>query len=222
MKKKIILVLFLVMPILINAKNTNSTSNCDYSIFIEYQKAAMNIEYETSYSVKDKTFSIKFYNIMKGIYLNHDNTIYSTSESEENEVVVNGLSEGQTIKFAVNSSADNTNCNSSLRILQVTLPFYNTFYGTAKCGEYKNKLTICSSKFLDYKPTEELLDSMIDNYNNTIPTVTPDDPEVNRTFLDDILDFTVQWGIQILLIVVSSVVTILLFNGKLRKIKHGI
>lgn len=222
MKKKIILVLFLVMPILVNAKNTNSTSNCDYSIFIEYQKAAMNIEYETSYSVKDKTFSIKFYNIMKGIYLNHDNTIYSTSESEENEVVVNGLSEGQTIKFAVNSSADNTNCNSSLRILQVTLPFYNTFYGTAKCGEYKNKLTICSSKFLDYKPTEELLDSMIDNYNNTIPTVTPDDPEVNRTFLDDILDFTVQWGIQILLIVVSSVVTILLFNGKLRKIKHGI
>lgn len=222
MKKKIILVLFLVMPILVNAKNTNSTSNCDYSIFIEYQKAAMNIEYETSYSVKDKTFSIKFYNIMKGIYLNHDNTIYSTSESEENEVVINGLSEGQTIKFAVNSSADNTNCNSSLRILQVTLPFYNTFYGTAKCGEYKNKLTICSSKFLDYKPTEELLDSMIDNYNNTIPTVTPDDPEVNRTFLDDILDFTVQWGIQILLIVVSSVVTILLFNGKLRKIKHGI
>ena len=222
MKKKIILVLFLVMPILVNAKSTNSTSNCDYSIFIEYQKAAMNIEYETSYSVKDKTFSIKFYNIMKGIYLNHDNTIYSTSESEENEVVVNGLSEGQTIKFAVNSSADNTNCNSSLRILQVTLPFYNTFYGTAKCGEYKNKLTICSSKFLDYKPTEELLDSMIDNYNNTIPTVTPDDPEVNRTFLDDILDFTVQWGIQILLIVVSSVVTILLFNGKLRKIKHGI
>lgn len=222
MKKKIILVLFLVMPILVNAKNTNSTSNCDYSIFIEYQKAAMNIEYETSYSVKDKTFSIKFYNIMKGIYLNHDNTIYSTSESEKNEVVVNGLSEGQTIKFAVNSSADNTNCNSSLRILQVTLPFYNTFYGTAKCGEYKNKLTICSSKFLDYKPTEELLDSMIDNYNNTIPTVTPDDPEVNRTFLDDILDFTVQWGIQILLIVVSSVVTILLFNGKLRKIKHGI
>lgn len=222
MKKKIILVLFLVMPILVNAKNTNSTSNCDYSIFIEYQKAAMNIEYETSYSVKDKTFSIKFYNIMKGIYLNHDNTIYSTSESEENEVVVNGLSEGQTIKFAVNSSADNTNCNSSLRILQVTLPFYNTFYGTAKCGEYKNKLTICSSKFLDYKPTEELLDSMIDNYNNTIPTVTPDDPEVNRTLLDDILDFTVQWGIQILLIVVSSVVTILLFNGKLRKIKHGI
>lgn len=222
MKKKIILVLFLVMPILVNAKNTNSTSNCDYSIFIEYQKAAMNIEYETSYSVKDKTFSIKFYNIMKGIYLNHDNTIYSTSESEENEVVVNGLSEGQTIKFAVNSSADNTNCNSSLRTLQVTLPFYNTFYGNARCEEYKNKLTICSSKFLDYKPTEELLDSMIDNYNNTIPTVTPDDPEVNRTFLDDILDFTVQWGIQILLIVVSSVVTILLFNGKLRKIKHGI
>lgn len=222
MKKKIILVLFLVMPILVNAKNTNSTSNCDYSIFIEYQKAAMNIEYETSYSVKDKTFSIKFYNIMKGIYLNHDNTIYSTSESDENEVVVNGLSEGQTIKFAVNSSADNTNCNSSLRTLQVTLPFYNTFYGTARCEEYKNKLTICSSKFLDYKPTEELLDSMIDNYNNTIPTVTPDDPEVNRTFLDDILDFTVQWGIQILLIVVSSVVTILLFNGKLRKIKHGI
>ena len=56
MKKKIlVVVLLLLMPFIVNADDGNG---CDYSLFVEYQKAAMNIEYETSYSMKDETFSI--------------------------------------------------------------------------------------------------------------------------------------------------------------------
>ena len=63
---------------------------------------------------------------------------------------------------------------------------------------------------------------MIENYSKTIPTDKPEDPDANRTIFDDIIDFTINWGIEILLIAVSSGVTIFLFNAKLRKIKHGI
>lgn len=220
MKKKILVVLLLLIPFMVNAKEDGN--GCDYSLFVEYQKAAMNIEYETSYSMKDETFSITFYNIVKHMHLNLDNNVYTPMGTDSSEVTVSNLQQGKTVKFAVNTSADNTNCNSSLRTIAISLPYYNKFYGSDKCKEYKNKLTICSSKFLEYKTTEDLLDSMIENYTNSIPVDEPEDPDANRTIFDDIIDFTINWGIEILLVAVSSGVTIFLFNTKLRKIKHGI
>lgn len=217
MKKKKIIILLLMLPFFVNAK----TIDCDYDLFLEYQKASMNIDYEMFYSVKDKTFTIKFYNVLKNMYINYNSKVYSSALTDSTEVSIKGIEEGTTVKAIVNTSAEHTNCSSSLRSIQITLPYYNTLYGSEKCEEYKNKLSICSSKFLDYKATEDLLYEIIDNYNNTIEPEPVPNP--NRIFiLDDILDFIAEWGIQVLLVIVSSTLTILLFNAKLRKIKHGI
>lgn len=215
MKRKILFVLLLLMPFMVSAKDVA----CDYTLFVEYQKAAMNIDYETSYSIKNKTFTVTFYNIINGIYLSYNGITYS-GIGNDNQVTINDLGEGQTVSIMVNTNE--TTCSTSLRTIQISLSYYNTVYDNSKCDKYRNKLTICKSKFLNYKPTEDLLDSIIENYNNSIPVEEPDEPDTPRTFLDDIKDFTINYGIQILLIVVSSTVTILIFNAKLRKIKHGI
>ena len=55
--------------------------------------------------------------------------------------------------------------------------------------------------------------------------ITPDDPtpdNPNKTFLDDVIEFMQDWGIQIGIVIVVSVLTIIPFNAKLRKIRHGI
>lgn len=218
MKKKLLIVLLLMMPFFIDAKSVD----CDYDLYLEYQKASMNIDYETSYSVKDKTFTIKFYNVLNNMYLNYASRVFSPALTESTEVSITGIKEGTTVKLSVNTSADHTNCSTSLRNIQITLPYYNKFYGSEKCEPYKNKLAICKSTFLDYEPTEDLLDDIINNYNNTIEPEPEPDVNPDRTFLDDILDFTIEWGIQILLVAVSSALTVLIFNAKLRKIKHGI
>lgn len=216
MKKKLLVLLLLMIPFFVNATDTGVS--CDYALFVEYQKASNNITYETSYSMKDKTFTIKFYNVISGIYLDVGSTV--KSGNEEGVAVVENIAEGTNLKVSVDTSK--TNCAVGLRTLNITLPYYNEFYGSVACEEYKTKLTICSSKFLSYKSTEELLENMIENYNNSIGPDETVAPPKTRTFLDDIKDFTIKWGIQILLVAISSGVTIVLFNGKLRKIKHGI
>ena len=216
MKKKKIIILFLMLPFFVNAK----TIDCDYDLFLEYQKASMNIDYEMFYSIKDKTFTIKFYNVLKNMYINYNSKVYSSALTDSTEVSIKDIEEGTTVKAVVNTSAEHTNCSSSLRSIQITLPYYNTLYGSEKCEEYKNKLSICSSKFLDYKATEDLLYEIIDNYNNKIEPEPL--PNSDRVFLDDILDFAAEWGIQVLLVFLSSTLTILIFNTKLRHIKPGI
>lgn len=217
MKKKILIALLLMIPFAVNA--TSNTGGCDYSLFVQYQKLAGNVQYETSYSKSDKAYSVTFYNVTYNkLKIILESTAYQSDE--EGKLTINKLAEGSTLSFIVDSS--DLNCSQSLSTIVVTLPYYNTIYDNSKCNEYRNKLTICTSKFLNYKPTEDLLDSMIKNYNNSIPVQEPEDPDSDRTILDDIKDFTVRWGIQILLVVISSSVTILIFNGKLRKVKHGI
>ena len=74
---------------------------------------------------------------------------------------------------------------------------------------------------MTYKPTNELFEMQVKNYDGIKPNgTTPDDP--NKTFIDDVVDFMKDWGIQILIVIVVSVITIIPFNAKLRKIRHGI
>lgn len=212
MKKKVLLLLLILFPLYVNAED------CDRTVFLEYQKAASNIEYETSYSVKSGTFSIKFYNVINNMYLSRESNTYSPNGTTE--VVVDGIEQGVNAKFDVSTTA--TTCNSSLTSIIVTLPYYNKYYGSSECKDYSNKISICSSKFVNYEPTEELLESMINNYNNGIVPEEPEVPSRTKTILNDILDFTYNWGIEVLLVVVSSVSTIIIFNARLRKVKHGI
>lgn len=212
MRKKIIILLLMVM-----FPNIIFATTCDTKKQVQYQKLAENINYETSYSKSTNKFTIIFYNVVEGLYLSNGSNSYTGNG--DNIATVSNIDEGSSIAFAINTIA--TNCGSILKTINLTLPYYNTFYDTDRCEEYKDKLSICSSQFLTYRPTNELFEMQVKNYGGITPDdPTPDNP--NKTFLDDVIEFMQDWGIQIGIVIVVSVLTIIPFNAKLRKIRHGI
>ena len=212
MKKKImILLLVIIFPNIVLA------ATCDTKKHVQYQKLAENIDYEKSYSKSTNKFTITFYNVVEGLYLSNGSNSYT--RNDDNIAIASNIDEGSNISFAINTTM--TNCGSILKTINITLPYYNTFYDTDRCEEYKDKLNICSSQFLTYKPTNELFEMQVKNYGGIKPDdPTPDDP--NKTLIDYCVDFMKDWGIQILIVIVVSVITIIPFNAKLRKIRHGI
>lgn len=212
MKKKIIVLFLMIM-----FPNIISASTCDAKVFVQYQKLADNINYETSYSKSTSKFSITFYNVVSGLYISDGNKYYSGND--ENIVTLNNVDEGSNFAYIINTSV--TECGSMLKTINVTFPYFNTFYDTDRCEEYKGKLGICSSQFLSYKPSLELFELQVKNYNG----IGKDEPEpdpVDKTFIEYIIDFAKDWGIQVLIVIVVSIITIIPFNAKLRKIRHGI
>lgn len=212
MKKKILIVLLMIV-----FPNVVFAASCDTKVYVQYQKLADNINYETSYSKSSNKFTITFYNVVSGLSITNGSSSYSGGE--DNIVTISDVSEGAIISYKINTSV--TECGSSLKSINITLPYYNTFYESERCYEYIDKLSICSSQFLTYKPSLELFQLQVKNYNGMQPDNPEPEPE-SRTFLDDVVDFMKDWGIQILIVVVVSVITIIPFNAKLRKIRHGI
>lgn len=212
MKKKIILLFLMIM-----FPNFISAATCDTKLFVQYQKLADNIDYETSYSKSANKFTIKFYNVVPGLYI-FGNAIHYNGDSE-NIVTIKNVDEGSNVSYTINTSV--TDCGSMLKTINVSFPYYNTFYDTDRCEEYKNKLSICSSQFLTYKPSLELFELQVKNLGGINP-ILPDDVDESKTFIDNVIDFMKDWGIQILIVVITSAITIIPFNAKLRKIRHGI
>lgn len=212
MEKKIVLLLILMIfpSIILNA------AMCDATEYVKYQKLAENVTYETSYSKSSKTFEIKLYNVYNGLYISFDGIAYPTTY--DNKVFISDIKEGQNISFSVNTN--DTGCGDLLKSFYINLPYYNSFYESSRCDDYKDKLAICSSQFLSYQPTNELFELQLKNYSGINDQL--EEEEKDKTIIEIIVDFVKDWGVKILLVVISSIITIIPYNIKLRKIKHGI
>ena len=208
--KKILIVL-LLFPIIINAKE------CDYETFNEHIKLSGNIEYEVSYD--DGKYSVTLYNVYNGIYLVYNNKMYMPNVS--NEVIINNIDEGTYMKITVNSDAED--CSSFIKSLNINIGYYNDFYDSNECEEYKGILTICTEQFLSYKTNRYLLETVINNYKSSYTEKSEVKEEIKEiTFFDSVQDFVNEWGILIILIILSSLITSIIFRNVFRKIKHGI
>lgn len=211
MKKNIIILLLTILfPNVVSAA-------CDAKAFVQYQKLADNVTYETSYSKSANKFSVTFYNVVPGLYITDSTNYYSADL--ENIIYISNIEEGKSVSYIINTSE--TDCGSLIKTISINFPYYNTFYETDRCDEYKGKLSICSSQFLNYKPTLDIFELQVKNLGG-IELEKPIQEPDNRTIIDDIVDFMKDWGIQIAIVVVVSVITIIPFNAKLRKVKHGI
>lgn len=211
--KKIILLFFLLFPFLINAES------CDYSKLEEYNALASNINYDVKYNQNTKMFDIYFYNVYQKIYFSYNSRIY---HDNNNEIVIKNINEGEYINIKVYAPVEN--CNSFVRTINIVTQYYNPYYNDQRCDDYKNILSICKSEFLTYKPTNELLNSAINNYNNSYEEKR-EEKEVETkeiTLLTSIKEFAMNWGIQLILGLLTSILTIIFFKNKFRKIKHGI
>lgn len=203
-------VIFLFMT-LVNAE-------CDYDRFQTQSQIAGNITTETHYDENSKKHSVTFYNIYDGIYISYNHESYYADAN--NEITITDIVEGEKANFVVSSPLDE--CKSYMRTITLVFGYYNRFYFDSRCEQYKNVLNICSEKFLDYKPSETMFKSIIDNYGSSFKIENKKTEEEERTVLESIKEIFFTWGVPVIIVIVVSAITSSLFKIRLRKLKHGI
>ena len=207
--KKLLLILLICFPFVVDAE-CNKTKHSEY---IEY---ASRIEYDNSYSKSTNSFNIKLYNVLEDMVVKYDNITYDVIN---NEVSITNISQGSTANISIFA---NDGCSSEIRTISITEPYYNIYYGSQLCEGY-DELALCSSQFTSVKTTEKLIKMAIDSYNNKIDYKEEEKKEdEGPTLYDKLIDFGLNWGIKILLCIITIVISSAFYNSKLRKIKHGV
>lgn len=165
MKKyeKIILPIIILVAIVICAiiaiknkdKKEDSTTKPDNNIY--------NIKVDQKYSKSKDKFTVIFSNVKSNLYVKEsgDNNERLKGNSEE-KVIIEDLEPGSKHLYIVN---DIINKSNTERKITIELPYYNEYYSRKECEAYRTKIKICSSQFLNYKVTEEMLENSIKNYN---------------------------------------------------------
>lgn len=213
----IIIIFLILFPTIVHAE-TSAISGCDYKREVELNKLASKISYERTYNKESGLFTITLYNVMADLNLNYDEEIYVGDKDDK--VTIENIEEGTYMNVVVYSNGKS--CYSSLMTIYVTIPFFNTFYGSEQCRSYENILTVCSSEFLSYRITSQILKDAIDNYNNKIYNEpTPLDQD-STTLIDTIKSFVALWGMKIFLVIITIGLSVLYYQVKVRKAKHGI
>lgn len=205
---KKLLILVLLFPMIVNAA-------CNYDKHKQYEDLAPNITYDNNYSKSANKYNIVIYSIFSNLYVTYGGVKYTPDS--ENKVTISNINPGVDAKISIFA---NDGC-AEIKIIYVSLPYYNQYYGSEACRGYE-KIPQCSSQFTSSLITKELLEKAKYNYDNAIPQPEDPEPEVEPGLFDKILDFVKTWGIKILLAVVTIFVTSTLFSIKFRKIKHGI
>ena len=218
MKKKIFIIFISMFLMLGSIK-----AECTDSKYNELKGLASDITYETSYSMSSKTFTVTFYNVFPDMLLSINKRVYAGKDGDNYSVVISNLAEGEYIKADVIGTGD---CiKHTFNSIFITLPYYNTFFRTQKCEPYEDKLKLCSSKFLSYRLTEEILDDAIAQIDKKIdPVVKPEIPKKTtfKLIIDAAKDFFFSWGINIIVFFVFGAITALIGNKIFKKVKHGI
>jgi len=212
MKKWLIVVLLVICPVFLRAEK------CEYNKHTEYIEFANRITYEYEYSMGERNFTLKFYNVISGLYFKINKLTY---EPDENDVVtISGISEGKTLDIYVYGK---DGCNSQVSNINIVLPYYNPYYGTAICQGYE-QLTLCSSNFTPTKATKQMIEKTKETYDNVIIQ----DKDQNETvedkpsFINKAWDFFVKYVLKVLLVLLSTGLSVLYYNNKLMKVEHGI
>lgn len=216
MKKKLFIILCLFLMI------SNVKAECSTTRRNELKALARDITYETSYSIGNKTFEVTFYNVFPGLLLKYNNNVYNGDFSDDYSVTIKNLSEGEYLTINV---IDSEGCNETMNTIFIILPYYNLFFGTQKCEEYVSKLKLCSSKFLSYRLTEEILDDAIKSLDTKIDLVEKPDNTKTSTWqkiVDTVKTFFIDWGINIIVFIVFGSITVIICENIYRKVKHGI
>lgn len=213
----IIIILLISFPVVINAE-TSTISGCDYQREVELNKLASKISYDRSYNRENGMFTVTLYNVISDLYLKYNETTYVGDIDDK--VTIDNIEEGTYMDVVVYSNG--RSCYLSLMTVYVTIPFFNTFYGSDQCRDYENILTVCSSEFLSYRITAQILKDAIDNYNNKIYNDPAPIDKGTTTLVDTIKNFVSLWGMKILLTVVTIALSVWYYQVKVRKVKHGI
>ncbi len=210
--KKWLIAILLICPIFIKAE-------CNYNKHTEFSNFANYITYETEYSKSDAKFTITFYNVIKGLSFKIGKNTFEPTENDT--IVLTDIEEGRILDIYVYGT---DGCSSQVGNLNVTLPYYNPYYGTEICKGYEN-LTLCASNFTATKATKQMIEKTKESYDNVIiqeSNETTEEPSAIKEIGSKVWDFFVKYVSKVLLIIGSGVLSVIYYDNKLSKVEHGI
>ena len=211
--KRVILLLLLFLPIFVNAET------CDYAKHNEYDTLSSQIKYETKLNKETNKYTVTLLNVYKDIYITYDSKMYNANS--KHEIELKNISPGTTLKIKVASPSDN--CSAFLRTITIRTNYYNWLYNNSKCNKYRDVLNICKYEYLSYSPDENMLDAAIKNYESAYYVYEKkEEVPQEKTFLENMKEFVMSWGIPVILLIITSAITITIYKLKFRKLKHGI
>ncbi len=211
--KKILLPLILLVPILVKAET------CNYAKHNEYDALSSQIKYETKLNKETNKYTVTLLNVYKDIYITYDSKTYNANA--KHEIELKNISPGTTLDIKVATPSDD--CSAFLRTLTIKTNYYNWVYSNPKCNKYRDVLNICKYEYLSYNADERMLDLAIKNLENAYYHEEKEEKITQEpTFLENMQELIMDFGIPILLLLVTSGITIAIYKLKFRKLKHGI
>lgn len=207
--KKIILLLILFMPIFINA-------TCDFDMQNQYMKYAYDISHDSEFDSVSKKFNVTLYNVNDKLTVRYGGVNYQVIN---NKVSINGVKEGTEMSISLFGPSG---CDDPVRLIYISQPYFNPFYGSTMCYGYDGKISYCTYNFINTKPTEELVADAIYNYTSSLVTEEEEKPEevVELTLGEKIVDLIDTRLIKVFMFIFTAYVTFVIYNDLYIKVKH--
>lgn len=210
MKKTLFLLILLAFPIFLNAE-------CTYKEKYELNALSSYIDYTYDYNESSKLFTVNLFNIDEKLELRYENKVYTP---ENGKVTLNNVEPGSRLYIDVYSTIQNECFNEYLRVLYVSVPYFNRFYESVLCDGHED-LDICNSRFLDYQISNQTFILLL---NNEEFTLNKDEEIVEivdeEKWYNIVIDTMQKYYIKFIVTIVSTAFSVYIFNVIYRKVKH--
>ena len=210
MKKTFFLLILLAFPIFVDAE-------CTYKEKYELNALSSYIDYTYAYNESSQVFTVNLFNIDEKLELRYENKVYTP---DGGKVTLDNVEPGSRLSVDVYSTVQNECYNEYLRVVYVSIPYFNRFYGSVLCDGHED-LNICNSRFLDYQISNQTFILLL---NNEEFTLNKDDETVEIVdedkWYDVVIDTMQKYYIKFIVATMSTIVSISIFSVIYRKVKH--
>lgn len=218
-KKKLLLILLLVLPINVYAVYDVVDSRCTTDIKESLREEAENFTYSLSKNIEDNDvyYNLELLNIGNNIYILNpdDNTTYYDDST------IKKIIPGSIIKLYIYGS-NSTYCEGyKVNTINIQVPYYNKFSTNDLCNGYESYALCLSTANLSI--TEEEFELRMNNYISSLNKEDIKEEETNTTNTSnskfDIVDFIIDYneyisGLGMILLVIYITVLIERANKK--------
>ena len=210
MKKTLFLLILLAFPIFVDAE-------CTYKEKYELNALSSYIDYTYDYNENSQVFTVNLFNIDEKLELRYENKVYTPNGGK---VTLNNVEPGSRLSIDVYSTVQNECYNEYLRVVYVSIPYFNRFYGSVLCDGHED-LDICNSRFLDYQISNQTFILLLNNEEFTLNKDDEAGKIVDEDKWYDVVINTMQkYYIKFIVATVSTIVSISIFSVIYRKVKH--
>ena len=210
MKKVFFLLVLFIWPTFVNAE-------CTYSEKYELNALSSYIDYTYDYNESTNLFTVDLFNIDSRLELRYDNVIYTP---ENGNVTLTNIEPGSRLSVNVYSTVENECFDEHLRVVYVSVPYFNRFYESVLCDGHED-LDICNSRFLDYQISNQTFILLINNEEFTLNKDQEIEEIVDEEkWYDVVIDTMQKYYIKFIVATISTMVSISIFSVIYRKVKH--